>query len=181
MGPGNITGNRHNTLQQEMESCPHGNLCAALRIATKTTDDDRCCKENLFLGCIHYVSCSAGACVEHSHETLSDQIDNIAPFKKWAYLDHPLFKDWEGREGGRRDAYLMWTFATQELRPCRNFDIDIFYDYLFKLVIDSYVISNFHWVKFGPVNHFLNQTSIYQRLYPFIQRLSVPSRGCTGS
>ena len=32
-------GNRHNTLQQVMVSCPHGNLCAGLRTATKTTDN----------------------------------------------------------------------------------------------------------------------------------------------
>ena len=31
------TGNRHSTLQQEMESIPHGNLCVALRTTTKTT------------------------------------------------------------------------------------------------------------------------------------------------
>ena len=44
-----------------MESCPHGNLFAALHTATKTTtkitkitDDNWCCKENLFLGCILY-------------------------------------------------------------------------------------------------------------------------------
>ena len=33
---------------------------------------------NLFVGCIKYVSCSAKACVEHSHEDLSDQINKIA-------------------------------------------------------------------------------------------------------
>jgi hypothetical protein len=53
-----------------MESCPHGNLCAALRTATKTTtnitqtsDDDQFGKET----CVNYVSCSAcpvGAGVE---------------------------------------------------------------------------------------------------------------------
>jgi hypothetical protein len=46
------TRNMHTTLQQEMESCSHGNLCSALPTATKTTtnitkttDDDRCGKE----------------------------------------------------------------------------------------------------------------------------------------
>ena len=50
------TRNMHTTLQQEMESCSHGNLCSALPSATKmttnitkTTDDDRGGKENLFL------------------------------------------------------------------------------------------------------------------------------------
>ena len=89
-----------------MESFPHGNLCAALRSATKTTTkitkttaDDRCCEENLFLVCINYVSCSAGACVEHSHEALSDQIKKTTPFTILTYppeLELPLFKDFGG-------------------------------------------------------------------------------------
>jgi hypothetical protein len=89
-----------------MESFPHGNLCAALCTSTKTTtkirkttDDDRCCEENLFLDCINYVSCSVGACVEHSHEAMSDQIKKIAPFTKLTYSPEselPLFKDLGG-------------------------------------------------------------------------------------
>jgi hypothetical protein len=58
-----------------MESFSHGNLCAALRTSTKTTTKIRkTTEENLFLDCINSVSCSAGACVKHSLEAMSDQI-----------------------------------------------------------------------------------------------------------
>ena len=68
----------------------------------KTTDDDWCCEENLFLDCINYVSFSTGACVEHSHEAMSDQIKKTAPFTKLTYppeSELPLLNDW-GKEGG---------------------------------------------------------------------------------
>ena len=79
------TGIRYMTLKQEMESSPHGNLCAALCTATKTTtnitkttDDDQGGKgnkeiskeKNLFLHGVIFVSglaCLAGASVEQQH------------------------------------------------------------------------------------------------------------------
>ena len=105
-----------------MESCPHGNLCAALCTATKmttkitkTTDDDRCCEENLFLGCINYVSCSAGACVEHSDEALSDKIKKTAPFTKLTYppeSELPLFKDLGGGKEERCISFADFCYAS---------------------------------------------------------------------
>ena len=61
--------------------------------------------QNLFLGCINYVSCSAcsaGACVENSLEALTDQINKIAPFKNEHILLNQSFQTSRigGREGG---------------------------------------------------------------------------------
>ena len=79
-----------------MKSFPLGNLCAGLPTATKTTtkiskttDDDWCCEENLFLGCINYVSCTAGVCVESDVPLLKDlgggKVERCISFAAFGY------------------------------------------------------------------------------------------------
>ena len=105
-----------------MESFPHGNLCAALCTSTKTTtkmrkatDNVWCCEENLFLDCINYVSCSAGACVEHSHEGMGDQIKKTAPLTKLTYppeSELQLFKDLGGGKEERCISFADFCYAS---------------------------------------------------------------------
>jgi hypothetical protein len=53
------TGNRHSTLQQEMESIAHGNLCVALRTTKKTTTNKTKTTTNYCSGIMGKPSCSA--------------------------------------------------------------------------------------------------------------------------
>ena len=81
----------------------------------KMTDDDRCCEENLFLDCINYVSCSAGACVKHSHEAMSDQIKKTTPFTKLTYpseTEIPLINDLGGGKQERCISFADFCYAS---------------------------------------------------------------------
>ena len=137
----------HSTLQNEVESFPHGNLCAALCTSTKTTTKIR--RRLMMIDVVKktcYVSCSAGACVDHSHEAMSDQIKKIAPFTKLTYSPEselPLFniQGFGGREGGG-----MHIFSGLLLRKyCDR--VVIFSSDQFKTGVD---ISNF--CRFGAIH-----------------------------
>jgi hypothetical protein len=63
----------------------------------KTTDDDRFVKKTC------YVSCSAGACVDHSHEAKSDQIKKDCTIHKiniFSRIRASTLQGFGGREGG---------------------------------------------------------------------------------
>jgi hypothetical protein len=67
------------------------------------------------LDCINYVSCSAGDCVEHSHDAMSDQTKKTKPFRKLTYppeSELPLFIDLGGGKEERCISFVDFCYAS---------------------------------------------------------------------